>query len=61
MNNMLSIFPNFLTSDSLFQKMVEMGAPWTIDIGKSMDISFFTMYSGDKLPSGFVRTQISES
>lgn len=53
-NNMISAFPNFLTTDSIFQKMVSMGAPWTQEIGKSMDISFFTIYSGLKLPSVFV-------
>lgn len=53
-NNMLSIFPNYMNSDSLFQKMIQMGAPWDSSVGKSMDIAYFTMYSGVKLPSYFV-------
>lgn len=53
-STMLKAFPNFITTDSLFQKMVAMGAPWTAEIGKSMDLSFFTMYSGLKIPSAFV-------
>lgn len=57
-SNIISVFPNFLTTDSLFQKMVQMGAPWDTDIGKSMDVSFFTMYSGLKLPSYFVTLHI---
>lgn len=52
--NMLKRFPNFLTIDSIFQKMVVLGAPWTNAIGKSMDIAYFTMYSGLKTPSYFV-------
>lgn len=59
MNNMISTFPNFITADSLFQKMVSMGAPWSEEVGKSMDISFFTMYSGLKTPSFFVSSNIT--
>lgn len=54
MNNLVSLFPNYLNSDSLFQKMVLMGAPWTTAIAKSMDLSYFTMYSGIKTPTRFV-------
>lgn len=51
MNNMISAFPMYLTTDSLFQKMVSLGAPWTLEIGKSMDMAYFTVYSGLKTPS----------
>lgn len=61
MDNLLSVFPNFVTSDSIFQKMVSLGAPWTSSIAKSMDISYFTMHSGLSLPSFFVRSKISSS
>lgn len=54
-NNLLSYFPDFIGSDSLFQKMVDSGAPWDLDVGKSMDLAFFTMYSGIKNPTFFVR------
>lgn len=60
MNNMSGTFPLFMTRDSLFQKMVDIGAPWTAEVGKSMDISYFTMYSGFKLPTYFVMSQISQ-
>ena len=53
-NNLQFFFPNFLTTDSLFQKMVALGAPWTLEIGKEMDDVYFTMYSGIKNPSGYV-------
>lgn len=61
MNNLLSIFPMFTSRDSLFQKMVSLGAPWTSEIAQSMDISFFTMYSGIKLPTHYVKLNISDS
>lgn len=61
MNNMLSLFPNFLTTDSIFQKMVPLGAPWSQSVGQSMDMTFFTMYSGMKLPTYFVRSQLSST
>lgn len=50
---MYELFPNFTTTDSLFQPMVELGAPWSIEIAKSMDISYFTMHSGIDSPSMF--------
>lgn len=59
MNNMLTVFPNFSTTDSIFQKMVTLGAPWSNEVGLSMDISFFTMYSGLKSPSFFVRSNVN--
>lgn len=52
--HLVDLFPQYLTIDSLFQKMVELGAPWTDEIGQSMDIAYFTMYSGIKNPSDFV-------
>lgn len=57
---MLDTFPDFLSTDSIFQKMVSMGAPWNSTVGKSMDVSFFTMYSGLKLPSYFVRMNVNK-
>lgn len=53
-NNLQFYFPNYLTTESLFQKMVSLGAPWTLEIGKEMDDAYFTMYSGIKNPSGYV-------
>lgn len=53
-NNLQYYFPNFLTTDSIFQKMVSLGAPWTSEIGREMDDAYFTMYSGIKNPSGYV-------
>lgn len=58
-NNMFTTFSEFLTRDSLFQKMVEMGAPWDSEIATSMDFSFFTMYSWLKTPSYFVRMNVN--
>lgn len=55
MPNILTTFPNFMNSDSLFQKMVEYGAPWTQEVAESMDMAYFTMYSPLKTPSLFVR------
>lgn len=60
-NNLQFFFPNFLTTDSLFQKMSSLGAPWTISIGKEMDDAYFTMYSGIKNPSGFVLQHQSDN
>lgn len=54
-NNMIRTFPNYLTSDSIFQKMNNFPIPWPSSISKSMDIAYFTMYSGIKLPSYFVK------
>lgn len=47
-------FPNYLSTDSLFTKMSQLGAPWTQEIGQDMDDAYFTMYSGIKTPSEFV-------
>lgn len=58
MSNMLSIFPEFTSRDSIFQKMVSLGAPWSSSVGLSMDLSFFTMYSGLKSPSQYVKINI---
>ena len=49
-----SYFPNYLTTDSIFQKMVPLGAPWPVEVGKQMDDAYFTMFSGIKAPSEFV-------
>lgn len=62
MNNrkitLLDYFPNFRTTDSLFSKMVASGAPWTMEIGQQMDIAYFTMHSGLKSTSTFVRSNV---
>lgn len=47
-------FPNYLSSDSLFTKMSQLGAPWSQEVGQDMDDAYFTMYSGIKNPSEFV-------
>lgn len=47
-------FPNFITTDSLFQKMIAQGAPWDTSTAEAMDRAYFTMYSGIKNPSEFV-------
>lgn len=52
--NLLEYFPNYLSTDSLFTKMSQLGAPWSQDIGQDMDDAYFTMYSGIKNPSKFV-------
>lgn len=55
MAKLLSYFPNYTANDSLFQKMVGMGAPWDISQALSMDISYFTMWSGLAMPSQFTK------
>lgn len=47
-------FPNYLSTDSLFTKMSQLGAPWSQEVGQDMDDAYFTMYSGIKNPSEFV-------
>lgn len=57
MNNSIHLrdyFPDFVGENSLFQKMVAQGAPWTPSIGEAMDRAYFTMYSGLKNPSEFI-------
>lgn len=61
MNNMISIFADFTQADSLFQKMIDMGAPWSAQEAMSMDMSYFMMYSGLKTPSSFVKLNIMQS
>lgn len=48
-------FPNYLSTDSIFSKMVTLGAPWDSAAGQDMDDAYFTMYSGIKNPSQFVK------
>lgn len=58
MNNSIHLvdyFPNYSTTNGLFQFMSTQGAPWSSTIGKTMDIAYFTMYSGIKNPSQFVK------
>lgn len=38
-----------------------MGAPWGAEFAKSMDVAYFTMYSGIKRPTGFVNLNIDDS
>lgn len=54
-----SYFPNYLSDDALFTKMVTLGAPWTSEIGQDMDDAYFTMYSGIKNPSEFVTLHLN--
>lgn len=49
-----SYFPNYLSRDSIFTKMSQLGAPWPQEVGQDMDDAYFTMYSGIKNPSEFV-------
>lgn len=56
LSNLLSYFPQFSTTDSLFQKMISFGAPWSGEQGLSMDVSYFTLWSGLSSPSIFTRT-----
>lgn len=53
-SHLIEYFPNYLSTESLFTKMVTLGAPWTNDVGQDMDDAYFTMYSGKKNPSEFV-------
>lgn len=55
MNNLFNYFPKFATTDSLFGKMISLGAPWSASQGLSMDTSYFTMWAGVGIPSTFVR------
>lgn len=61
MVNMATVFPQFESRDSLFQKMVSLGAPWPSDVGLSMDLSYFTMHSGLKIPSQYVKMNIGQN
>lgn len=53
-NNLITYFPNYLTTESLFSQMSVLGAPWSAEIGQDMDDAYFTMYSGLKPASKFV-------
>lgn len=52
--HLIDYFPNYLSTDSLFTKMAQLGAPWSQEVGQDMDDAYFTMYSGIKNPSNFV-------
>lgn len=57
MNNkihLIEYFPNYLSTDSIFTKMSQLGAPWPQEVGQDMDDAYFTMYSGIKNPADFV-------
>lgn len=54
-----SYFPNYLSTDSLFTKMSQLGAPWSQEVGQDMDDAYFTMYSGVKNPSEFVTLHLN--
>lgn len=61
MSNLLTYFPNYTTTDSLFAKMAGLGAPWTEEIGKNMDVMYFSMYSGIKNASQFIKLHLLET
>lgn len=55
---LIDIFHDYSGRDSLFQKMVSLGAPWPEDIALDMDIMYFTCYSGFKKATSFVELNI---
>lgn len=55
---LIDYFPNYLSDDSLFTKMSTLGAPWSSEVGQDMDDCYFTMYSGIKQPSDFVKKHL---
>lgn len=55
----LEFFPNFTSTDSIFQKMVTLGAPWSDTVSLDMDLVYFTAYSGVKNASAFVKLNTS--
>lgn len=62
MNNSIHLvdyFPDFATENGLFQRMVAQGAPWPLSVGEAMDRAYFTMYSGIKNPSQFVKLNMA--
>lgn len=52
-------FPNYLTTEALFTQMSVLGAPWPSEVGQDMDDAYFTMYSGIKNASEFVRLHLN--
>lgn len=58
-NHLISYFPDYLSDNALFTKMVTLGAPWSTDVGQDMDDAYFTMYSGVKNPSDFVTLHLN--
>lgn len=57
--HLILYFPNYLNTDSLFTKMSILGAPWSSEVGQDMDDAYFTMYSGVKNPSQFVKLHLN--
>lgn len=55
LKKLIDFFPDYQDTDSLFYKMALIGAPWDGDVGHDMDAAYFTMYSGVKHPSDFVK------
>lgn len=55
---LIDIFTEYSGRDSIFQKMVSLGAPWTQEIGLDMDIMYFTAYSGFKKATMFVEMNL---
>lgn len=53
MLRLVQFFPNFTSTDSLFVKMISLGAPWSSSEGNSMDIAYFTMWASIASPSPF--------
>lgn len=60
-NTLISYFPNYLTTEALFTKMSTLGAPWSSEVGQDMDEAYFTMYSGIKAASEFVRLHLDQN
>lgn len=58
-NTLRYYFPDYLNVNSLFTKMSTLGAPWSSDVGQDMDDAYFTMWSGIKNPSEFVRLHLN--
>lgn len=57
--NLRAYFPNYLSSDAVFSKMVVLGAPWPQEVAQDMDDAYFTMWSGIKTASEFVTLHLN--
>lgn len=60
-STLISYFPNYLTTEALFSKMSTLGAPWSSETGQDMDDAYFTMYSGIKNASDFVKLHLDST
>lgn len=61
MPDLLTVFPNYLSDDSIFQKMVPLDAPWNAQIAFDMDDAYFSMYSGLKPASKFTMMHFTKN